>query len=219
MEYPEGGLHPIVVAGIGPGHPDYILPAARQAIEKANILVGGKRALETFGQPHQEIKVISRDIPGVLDFIEEKRKQVQVVVLVSGDPGYYSLLDALRRRFSAKDIQVIPGISSLQMAFSRIALPWHHARLLSFHGRMPEESELIYRPGLVLGMLTDGQYTSYTIPDILLSKGWPSSSKLTVFSRLSYPGEYVFQTTLGGVKQQAEVGHGILIVEDAGEGE
>ncbi len=219
MEYPEEGLRPIVVAGIGPGHPDYILPAARQAIERAHILVGGKRALETFGQPHQETRAISRDIGGVLDFIEEKRKQAQVVVLVSGDPGYYSLLDALRRRFPARDIQVIPGISSLQMAFSRIALPWHHARLLSFHGRTPEEAELVYRPGSVLGMLTDGKYTSYTIPDILLSKGWPSSSKLTVFSRLSYPDERVFQTTLGEAKRQAEVGHGILIVEDMEEGE
>ncbi len=217
MEHSEGEIHSIIVAGIGPGHPDYILPAAREAIHQARFLVGGKRALETFGQPHQETMMISRDIAGVLDFIGEKRKQAQVAVLVSGDPGYYSLLDALRRRFPAKEIQVIPGISSLQMAFARIALPWHHARLLSFHGRTPEEAALLYAPGTILGMLTDGKHTSHTIPKLLLTKGWPKRTRLTVFSRLSYPDEDIFQTTLEKASNAKEVGHGILIVEDVAE--
>ena len=40
--------HKIIVAGIGPGNPAYMVPEAVQAIEKAQVLVGGKRALAQF---------------------------------------------------------------------------------------------------------------------------------------------------------------------------
>ena len=64
------------------------------------------------------------------------------MAMVSGDPGYYSLLDALRRDFPAKQIMVIPGISAMQYAFARLALPWHDAVLASFHGRPPAAQDI-----------------------------------------------------------------------------
>ncbi|MBQ4151919.1 MAG: precorrin-6y C5,15-methyltransferase (decarboxylating) subunit CbiE, partial [Schwartzia sp.] len=35
----------IIVAGIGPGNPKYVLPAAAEVIKNADVLVGGSRAL------------------------------------------------------------------------------------------------------------------------------------------------------------------------------
>ena len=125
--------HKIIVAGIGPGNPAYLLPKAQNTIANARILVGGRRALEDFAHPAAKTCAIGADIPGVLAFICTSLAENDVVVMVSGDPGYYSLLDALRRTFPLDQIEVIPGISSLQLAFSRLALPWHNARLLSFH--------------------------------------------------------------------------------------
>ena len=69
---------------------------------------------------------------------------------MSGDPGYYSLLDALKRDFPSGLIEVIPGLSAMQLAFARLALPWHEASLLSFHGRRPDDKELIYSKGRIL---------------------------------------------------------------------
>ena len=43
--------HKIIVAGIGPGNPDYMVPMARQTIASAMALVGGRRALAQFAQP------------------------------------------------------------------------------------------------------------------------------------------------------------------------
>ena len=153
--------HKIIVAGIGPGNPAYLLPKAQNTIANARILVGGRRALEDFAHPAAKTCAIGADIPGVLAFICTSLAENDVVVMVSGDPGYYSLLDALRRTFPLDQIEVIPGISSLQLAFSRLALPWHNARLLSFHGREPLPEELFRAPGAVLGMLTDGRRDSF----------------------------------------------------------
>ena len=205
--------HKIIVAGIGPGNPDYIVPAARQAIEEAAVLVGGSRALADFARDGQATMTVRRDIPAVLAFVRDRLKTTDIVVMVSGDPGYFSLLDALRRDFPLECLQVIPGISSVQLAFSRLALPWHGARLLSMHGRMPEKTELAYAPGAMLGILTDAVHNSRTIAQLLLQLGWPAETELFICARLSYADEKIIRTTLHGAGQEAEIGHCILVVK------
>ena len=204
--------HKIIVVGIGPGDPAYLLPKAQKMIEKARILVGGRRALADYSHSGARECAIGADIPGVLAFIREALAEDDVVVMVSGDPGYYSLLDALRRTFPIGQIEVIPGISSLQLAFARLALPWHNARLLSFHGREPLETELVRTAGAVLGMLTDGRSNSQTIAARLLSCGWREGDIMYVCTRLSYADERVIETTLGAAQNDAGIGHGVIVV-------
>ena len=210
--------HKIIVAGIGPGNPDYMVPAARQAILGARVLVGGRRALAQYARASQLSMAVTRDIPAVLAFLREQLAVSDVVVMVSGDPGYYSMLDALRREFPAEAIAVIPGISSLQLAFSRLALPWHDARLLSFHGRCPGMEQLSFRKGGLLGMLTDGSYHSQRIAQMLMEQGWPGDALTFVCSRLSYEDEQILSTTLEGAAAQEGVCHCVLVVWDRQEG-
>lgn len=205
--------HQIVVVGIGPGAPEYLLPAAREAIERANVLVGGRRALQAYARPDAVTQPITGDLQAVMAFIAEWRLTEDVVVLVSGDPGYYSLLPALKRYFPARLLHVIPGVSSMQLAFARLALPWQEARLVSLHGRAPREEDLVYGAGALLGCLTDGAYTSRTVAALLLEQGWPPEAKLYVCARLSYEDETIAQTTLGEAARADGIGHCILVVE------
>jgi cobalt-precorrin-7 (C5)-methyltransferase len=203
----------IFVVGIGPGHPDYVLPAARRCIEQAEVLVGGRRALADFAGPHQQTMTIAGDIAAVLDFIRKSAAVQDVVVMVSGDPGYYSLLDALRRSFSATQLQVIPGISSVQFAFARLALPWHDARLISMHGRKPSAEELGYTPGTILGILTDAVCHSQSIPAMLLQAGWPEDAEAFICARLSYEDETILHTSLRGAMDQEKFTHCVMVVK------
>ena len=204
--------HKIIVVGIGPGDSAYLLPKAQKTIENARTLVGGKRALADFSHSGVRECAIGADIPSVLSFIREALETDDVVVMVSGDPGYYSLLDALRRSFPLSQIEVIPGISSLQMAFARLALPWHSARLLSFHGREPLEAELVRLDGTVLGMLTDGRNNSQTIAARLMVHGWKSNDTMYVCTRLSYADEQILETTIGSAAESEGIGHGVIVV-------
>lgn len=207
--------HRIIVAGIGPGNPQYMVPAARDAIKDAHVLVGGRRALAQFARPAgsgQEAMAVTRDIEGVMAFIKSRLASSDVVVMVSGDPGYYSLLDALRRHFPPACLAVIPGISAMQLAFARLALPWHEATLLSFHGRRPQDAQLNYQPGRILGLLTDAHYTSHTVPRVLMQAGWPPEANLFVCARLSYEDEAITATTLGEASLLPEVASAVLIV-------
>jgi len=78
----------IIVAGIGPGGEDYITPLALKKIRAAKFLVGGRRALEEFSLPNQITCAITRDLDAPINFIREKILLGEVVVMVSGDPGY-----------------------------------------------------------------------------------------------------------------------------------
>jgi cobalt-precorrin-7 (C5)-methyltransferase len=74
----------LIIAGIGPGSPDYILPAAWQAIERATVLVGGQRALDSFARPDQLTYAVGGDMAGLLHFLREQLVGHDVVVMVFG---------------------------------------------------------------------------------------------------------------------------------------
>lgn len=202
----------IIVAGIGPGSEDYITPAALRVIHAAKFLIGGRRALEKFSAPGQITCAITRDLDAPINFIREKILLDEVVVMVSGDPGYYSMLDLLRKNFPPDSIEVIPSISAMQLAFAKLALSWHDATLLSFHGRQPARAALQFSAGKILGLLTDAEFNSKTISELLMTCDWDKNSSVTICARLSYPDEEIFTTTLEHAAQSEPVKHCILIV-------
>jgi precorrin-6B methylase 1 len=58
--------------------------------------------------------------------------------LVSGDPGLLSLARLVVARFGRNACEVIPGVSTLQVAFARVALEWLDARVVDAHGAAPD---------------------------------------------------------------------------------
>lgn len=202
----------ITVAGIGPGSPDYMIPAAREAIDTADVVVGGKRALDTLVTGSQRRLSITADLKTLEQSIRAVPEQEKITILVSGDPGYYSLLQWLRRTFPDEPIRVIPGLSSIQVAFSRIAESWYDATLLSFHGRVPEERELVYREGRKLAFLTDAQHNPAYIARTLIAHGWPSGARAVAIERISYEDENAIDTTLADCANSEGFFHSVLVV-------
>ena len=205
--------HQILVVGIGPGSREYMLPVAWEAIKSAKVIVGGKRALLTLAPPATKTRVVDADIEGLLNFIEAESRHDQVVVMVSGDPGFYSLLPALRRRFPRERLQVIPGISSVQLAFARVAEPWQDAGLLSLHGREVSADTLAYQPRRTLSFLTDRLHRPKEIAQRLLQLGWPETTPCWRCESLSYPAERVELSTLAETARQEGFEHAIFIVK------
>ena len=208
-------MNKIIVAGIGPGNIDFITPAALKKIRAAKFLVGGRRALKDFSATEQITCAITGDLDSALNFIREKISCGEVVVMVSGDPGYYSMLDLLRKNFPPTQIEVIPSISAMQLAFAKISLPWHAATLASFHGRQPAREVLKFSTGKILGLLTDAEFNSASISKLLIDEcGWEKNSAVTICARLSYPDEKIFTTTLAEAANSEPVKHCVLIVRE-----
>ncbi len=131
----------IIIVGCGPGAEEHITPAARAAAGKAEVLIVSQRLKDLFPEIDAERIDSGTDIAGTLDMIASRRDDGrQVVLLATGDPGIASLAQPVIRRFGRENCEVIPGISSIQIAFARFGLDWKDVRIVTAHSSDPEES-------------------------------------------------------------------------------
>lgn len=186
----------IRIVGVGPGHKDYLTPQAKEALKQADALFGAKRLLETFALPNQDCYSLGSDLNTTVDQIRELRGHKRIAVLVSGDPGIYSLASYLAARFPASDLEMIPGISSVQLMFSRIKYPWQEAAFVSCHGRFDRKLFELVRAGFVIAVLTDSNNTPQAIAGELLANGCPEELPVSVGCNLSYDDELIFRGSL-----------------------
>lgn len=204
--------HRLIVAGIGPGSREYILPKALHAIESAKYLAGGRRALADFASAGQETYPVTGKLSELADWIRSALACSDVTVMVSGDPGFYSLLPWLKKQFAHTEIEVIPGISSVQAAFCCIGEPWQGADWLSFHGRTPEEEKLAYRPGKKLAFLTDHGHDPAYIAGQLMERGWPEETRAAAAEHISYENQNIQTGTLKDMRELTGFGESVLVV-------
>ncbi|MFF3983055.1 precorrin-6y C5,15-methyltransferase (decarboxylating) subunit CbiE [Streptomyces sp. NPDC001797] len=121
----------ITVVGTGTGAP---LPPG--VLAGARLVVGGRRHLAAAPVPEDAERVVLGPLAPALDVVGRHRdKGHRVVVLASGDPGFFGIVRALAERFGAAALDVRPGVSSVAAAFARLGLPWDDAVVVSAHGR------------------------------------------------------------------------------------
>ncbi len=123
----------ITVAGVVGDDLDDLSPAGRQALATADLVVGGRRHLETLAPPGARTVVIDAGVDAALDQVAAE--EGSVCVLASGDPGFFGIVRALGERFDPSQLRVHPEPSSVALAFARLGLPWDDAAVVSAHGR------------------------------------------------------------------------------------
>ena len=147
----------ITVVGTGTGAP--LTPDAEAAVAGAQLVVGARRHLAAARLPDTARRVVLGPLAPALDAIEQHLEKHQrehqsehpgehqgehqpqsadqrrVVVLASGDPGFFGIVRALAERFGSERLDVRPGVSSVATAFARLGLTWDDAVVVSAHGR------------------------------------------------------------------------------------
>lgn len=108
-------------------------PDAAGALAEASTVIGARRHLEAVPIPETATRIELKHLDEALDTIS--RSPAPVVVLASGDPGFFGIVRALRAR--GIEPRVIPAVSSVADAFARVGLDWDDALVVSAHGRDP----------------------------------------------------------------------------------
>ncbi|MCF3136263.1 precorrin-6y C5,15-methyltransferase (decarboxylating) subunit CbiE [Streptomyces olivochromogenes] len=121
----------ITVVGTGTG-----APVPDDVLAGAALVVGGRRHLDAVRPPEAAEQIVLGPLAPALDAVQRRLdKGDRVVVLASGDPGFFGIVRALAERFGAERLDVRPGVSSVATAFARLGLPWDDAVVVSAHGR------------------------------------------------------------------------------------
>jgi precorrin-6Y C5,15-methyltransferase (decarboxylating) len=126
---------------------------ARERLSAASLVMGGRRHLRDTDLPAGTATVALRDDPA------EALRQVldsdgDVVVLASGDPGFFGVLRLLREQLPPEQVEVLPALSSIALSFARAGLPWDDAVVVSAHGRDPRPAVAACRAHPKVAVLT-----------------------------------------------------------------
>ena len=137
----------IILAGVGMGSRDCLTREVYKEIENADILLGAERMIAPY-QPRLEKKAFytaSQIIPYLNDIQRDDRMPYggKVVVLFSGDSGFYSgcqslykaLNEAIEENEIDATIKVMPGISSVAYLAACIGECYQDADICSMHGK------------------------------------------------------------------------------------
>jgi precorrin-6Y C5,15-methyltransferase (decarboxylating) len=152
----------VTVIGIAGYGLDDISPDARRALDRAGLVVGGRRHLEAFEawpQRRQGTQVQSVTIGADADDACRRAAAasgdgIPVCVLASGDPGFFGIVRALLRVIDRRNLVILPAPSSVSLAFARIGLPWDDATVISAHGRPLDDAIGAIRVSRKVAVLT-----------------------------------------------------------------
>ncbi len=128
----------VLIVGCGPGGPEYVTAAAGRAVAQAQTVMGAERLLRLFPESIPRQFPLPPAVEPAIAAVAERLRVGSVAVLVSGDPGLFSLAKALVAQFGRNNSEIVPAVSSLQVAFARLGLDWADTRIVSAHGRIPQ---------------------------------------------------------------------------------
>ena len=123
----------VTLLGIGMGTEDTLTVEGRNAVQEADLLIGAKRMVEAVRMAHHHVVYEYRS-EEIAKYIEEHPGYEHVVIVLSGDVGFYSGAKKLLDRLG-EDVQVICGISSVAYFMAKCRQSWDDACIVSSHGR------------------------------------------------------------------------------------
>ncbi len=132
----------IYVIGVGPGSPEYLTIKAKNEIESADIVAGFKPSLNTVKEfVHGEIVEIdyARESE-LLKYVADKSNNKKCVFCCTGDPNF-SDSQLLEKIALHTEIEILPGVSSVQVAASKARVAFENSVFISFHKRGPIEAQ------------------------------------------------------------------------------
>ena len=142
----ENGGNSITVVAVGPGSSEMLTLQGREALRNADLVLGFNTVLNVVRPwlDHAEVRPMTyRDQEDALEYAEGQVKLGRrCVVCCWGDLNVSAreLLARVRRR--ADNVELVPGISSVQVAMARTGISLEDAVFITLHKRADSESEL-----------------------------------------------------------------------------
>ena len=197
----------MTVVAVGPGDPRMLTMRGRAALEAADLVVGFKTVLDVVAEwcGSAEVRPMSyRDQEEVLEYAAAQVGQGRnCVVCCWGDLNVsaHELLARVYRR--AEKVELIPGVSSIQIACARAGIALEESLFITLHRRDGSEPALAeleryLREGLRHIILLPRPFDLMppAICQDLIAANLPPGRPVTVYQRLTLEGEKAWSGTL-----------------------
>lgn len=208
----QSKLSKIYAVGVGPGSPKYVTEIVKQTILNCDIVIGYKYTLKTIEDLIQGKEIYEINMNNQEESYQKILPQLgnrSLVIPFTGDVNFSEseVVDRLIEIFG--EIEVIPGISSIQVAASKARVPLDKSKIITMHVTTSiEEKKLELQKALIDGYSVilvprpwpkqpDKQFMPSDIAIYLKNNGFDTGSlKVHVFEALTTDNETSFIGTV-----------------------
>jgi len=206
------GVDRVHAVGIGPGNLEYLTPRGERAIREADVVVGFETVVE-FVADRTDADLLTcgyRDEAEALEtFADRVADGERGTAVAMGDPNHsgYQFVGKVQQVVD-RPVQVVPGISSLQLAASRARTPMEDTTFVTLHksGDLTEDLARLRRDVGQRHLLVLPRPFDLMPGDVaadLLDAGADPELEALVYERLTHDDEARTATTLGALADHA----------------
>jgi precorrin-6Y C5,15-methyltransferase (decarboxylating) len=160
----------IHIIGIGDDGLDGLTTQARQLIEQAELLIGDDHTLQGIPAGRAQRLLLSDDLSPALDAIHRHPNQ-RVVILASGDPLFYGVARFFCDKLGKDRFEIVPHVSSMQLAFARVKESWDEAFLTNLANHPLELVVEQIRVAAKVGLFTTEALSPPVVAKALCGRG------------------------------------------------
>src|SRR5262245_31016767 len=190
----------IHIIGIGDDGLEGVISPARQLVEQAELVVGAESTLASLPKLKAERLVVGSNLDAAIERLGRSGDK-RVVVLASGDPLFYGVARYLCDKLGKDRFEVVPHVSSMQLAFARVKESWEEAYLTNLANRPLEQAIEKIRVAAKAGLFTSDQSPPKAVAKALLDRRIDYFSAY-VCENLGSPDERVTQGELAEIATQ-----------------
>jgi precorrin-6B C5,15-methyltransferase / cobalt-precorrin-6B C5,C15-methyltransferase len=161
----------IYIVGIGGDGMSGLTSRAKELVTSAEMLIGSDGALRLLPEVNAERLRIGSDLGEISEKIRLNFGQKRMVVVATGDPLFYGVARYLCDRLGKERFEVLPHVSSMQLAFARVKETWEEAYLTDLSTRSLDDVLDRIRIAETVGLFTSETYHPARIARELLVRG------------------------------------------------
>lgn len=201
----------ITLVGMGSGY-DALTRRGAAALAAADCIIGARRLLDALPETCAPDRAVLYKTADILALIRQKQDK-NIVVLFSGDTGFYSGASALCKALDEAELPYTtePGVSSVQLLAAALHRPWQDWTLVSAHGCACDPAA-VCRMGKPTFFLTGGTETPATLCQKLAAAGYGALTA-TVGENLGSDAQRIVTEPVQALAKQKFAPLSVLLVD------
>jgi precorrin-6Y C5,15-methyltransferase (decarboxylating) len=200
------------IIGVGSDGPAGLTVRARELLGSAKLVLGSDGALQALPGLKAEQHRIGTDLQAVVRLLESEAGRRRVVIVAEGDPLFYGVARYLCDRLGKDRFEVLPHVSSMQLAFARVKESWEEAVLTNLATHPLSAVLDRIRTAETVGLFTTEREDPPSVARELLDRGL-DYFRVYVCENLGGPDERVTQGELAEIRDMEFAPLNVMILK------
>ena len=161
----------IPIVGVGPDGLAGLTARSRELLTTAEVVYGSEGALTLLPELTAERVRIGTHLPEVVERLKSEIGRKRVAIAAIGDPLFYGTARYLCEKIGPDSFEVLPHVSSMQLAFARLKESWEEAYLSDLSTKELDDVIDKIRTVETVGLFTSEKYPPNRVARELLARG------------------------------------------------